>query len=487
MPGRGVFSSMRYTENEHTKLKRTISDSLPKEIVAFLNSDGGTIYIGVEDDGSIKGVDDLDGTLKKLADLIEFQILPDCRGLVSLCTRYENGRKVVEIDVQPGNALFYIRKYGRSAMGCYMRVGSTCRAMTEEQINRLQMKYLSFGADITEMPGRIVSPSFQILKIMLVEKGFTVSDDTFEQNLKLRTSDGRYNRQADLLCDKNEFSIKVVRFAGRDKGDGILRRNEYGGKCLILAMQQAYDFCAQVLNETAVSFSDGVRQDHPLFSRTAFREAWFNACLHNLWADGTPPAIYFFTDRMEIISTGGLPLNLSKEDFFKGVSKPVNEELARLFIRLSLMEQTGHGVPLIVREYGRDAFEFLDGFLRVTIPFNRETDAGTEIFSEKTSGNVSGKISGKEKVSGKISGKEKVSGKISGKEKVSGKNISGTSEKILHLILEQPDITLPELSRQTGRTERAVSYNLRKLQDEGRLTRVGGRKLGYWQVNHDNG
>ena len=477
MPGRGVFSSMRYTENEHTKLKRTISDSLPKEIVAFLNSDGGTIYIGVEDDGSIKGVDDLDGTLKKLADLIEFQILPDCRGLVSLCTRYENGRKVVEIDVQPGNALFYIRKYGRSAMGCYMRVGSTCRAMTEEQINRLQMKYLSFGADITEMPGRIASPSFQILKIMLVEKGFTVSDDTFEQNLKLRTSDGRYNRQADLLCDKNEFSIKVVRFAGRDKGDGILRRNEYGGKCLILAMQQAYDFCAQVLNETAVSFSDGVRQDHPLFSRTAFREAWFNACLHNLWADGTPPAIYVYTDRMEIISTGGLPLNLSKEDFFKGVSKPVNEELARLFIRLSLMEQTGHGVPLIVREYGRDAFEFLDGFLRVTIPFNRETDAGTEIFSEKTSGNVSGKISGK----------EKVSGKISGKEKVSGKNISGTSEKILHLILEQPDITLPELSRQTGRTERAVSYNLRKLQDEGRLTRVGGRKLGYWQVNHDNG
>ena len=458
---------MRYTEDEHTELKRTVSDSLPKEIVAFLNSDGGTVYIGVEDDGTINGVDDLDGTLKKLADMFEFQILPDCRGLVSLCTRYENGRKVVEIDVQPGNALFYIRKYGRSAMGCYMRVGSTCRAMTEEQINRLQMKYLSFGADITEMPGRIASPSFQILKIMLVEKGFTVSDDTFEQNLKLRTSDGRYNRQADLLCDKNEFSIKVVRFAGRDKGDGILRRNEYGGKCLILAMQQAYDFCAQVLNETAVSFSDGVRQDHPLFSRTAFREAWFNACLHNLWADGTPPAIYFFTDRMEIISTGGLPLNLSKEDFFKGVSKPVNEELARLFIRLSLMEQTGHGVPLIVREYGRDAFEFLDGFLRVTIPFNRETDAGTEIFSEKTSGNVSGKISGK--------------------EKVSGKNISGTSEKILHLILEQPDITLPELSRQTGRTERAVSYNLRKLQDEGRLTRVGGRKLGYWQVNHDNG
>ena len=106
MPCSGVSTNMRYIEDEHTELKRTMSDSLPKEIVAFLNSGGGTIYIGVEDNGSIKGVDDLDETLKKLADLIEFQILPDCRELVSLGTRYENGRHVVEIDVQPGQALF---------------------------------------------------------------------------------------------------------------------------------------------------------------------------------------------------------------------------------------------------------------------------------------------------------------------------------------------------------------------------------------------
>lgn len=59
--------------------------------------------------------------------------------------------------------------------------------------------------------------------------------------------------------------------------------------------------------------------------------------------------------------------------------------------------------------------------------------------------------------------------------------------KILNLILEHPDITLAEIARQTGRTERAVSYNIRKLQDEGRLTRIGGRKSGCWQVNHNPG
>ena len=74
MPCGEGLSIMKYVESEHTELKRTMSDSLPKEIVAFLNSGGGTIYIGVGDDGSIKGVDDLDETLKKLAPIGNIRI-----------------------------------------------------------------------------------------------------------------------------------------------------------------------------------------------------------------------------------------------------------------------------------------------------------------------------------------------------------------------------------------------------------------------------
>ncbi|MBQ6781369.1 MAG: winged helix-turn-helix transcriptional regulator [Treponema sp.] len=179
---------------------------------------------------------------------------------------------------------------------------------------------------------------------------------------------------AELLADSNGVSIKVVRFNGKEKADGIALRNEYGEKCLVVAMKQAFDYCADVVNETRTSFTKGIRNDKPLFDRDAFREVWFNACLHNNWADGTPPAIYIFTDRMEIISTGGLPANLSEEDFFKGISKPVNEELAKLFIRLDLMEQTGYGIPLVTKRYGKAVFEFLDFFLRVTIPFEFELE-----------------------------------------------------------------------------------------------------------------
>ena len=242
-------------------------------------------------------------------------------------------------------------------------------SMTEEQIRITHNKHLDSKVRITEIPSRMKTPTFQYLKLLLTEKGYTINDKTFAENFHLLTKDGEYNKMAELLADKNEVSIKVVRFKGKEKANGIAMRNEYGDKCLFVAMKQAFDYCADVLNETHISFRKGLRVDTPLFDRTAFREAWFNACLHNNWADGTPPAIYVFTDRLEIISTGRLPANLSKEDFFRGVSKPVNEELAKLFIRLDLMEQTGYGVPGVTQSYGTDVFEFLDFFIRVTIPF----------------------------------------------------------------------------------------------------------------------
>lgn len=77
-------------------------------------------------------------------------------------------------------------------------------------------------------------------------------------------------------------------------------------------MKNAFEYCRDVINQTKTIFKNGIREDIKLFDKNAFREAWFNACLHNNWVDGTPPAIYIFNDRLEIISTGGLPINMSK-------------------------------------------------------------------------------------------------------------------------------------------------------------------------------
>ena len=75
-----------------------------------------------------------------------------------------------------------------------------------------------------------------ILKMLYTEKGLSVNDETFESNLKLLTIVNKYNIQAILLADENDTSIKVVFFDGHTKSSNIKYRNEYGYRCLIVAI-----------------------------------------------------------------------------------------------------------------------------------------------------------------------------------------------------------------------------------------------------------
>ena len=114
-----------------------------------------------------------------------------------------------------------------------------------------------------------------------------------------------------------------------------------------------------------------LRRDISLYDIDAVNEALVNAIIHNDYRI-TEPQVSFFDDRLEIISHGGLPFGLSKEQFFDGISKPRNEKLTDIFVRLGIVEHTGHGVPTIISKYGKEAFEILDNYIRITIPFNTE-------------------------------------------------------------------------------------------------------------------
>ena len=121
----------------------------------------------------------------------------------------------------------------------------------------------------------------------------TVDNKTFEKNTGLLCKNKKYNELAALLADNNDCSIKVVRFAGRDKTEIVLR-NEYGYKCLILAMQLALDY-VNSLNETSVEVGGNIsRKEIKLFDEKCLREAWVNACLHSKWVKKIPPAIYIY-------------------------------------------------------------------------------------------------------------------------------------------------------------------------------------------------
>lgn len=444
---------MKFSEVHNVELKSVLNDSVEKEIVAFLNTNNGIIYIGVDNNGNVIGIDSnkLDETMKKISDIITDKILPNPQDFVTSSASIIEGKWIIKIDVLKGNALYYIKKYGRSASGCYMRIGTTSKSMTEEQIENYFNKYMAKNIKIIDIESREQNLKFQYLKMLYTEKGLSVNDETFENNLKLLTKDNKCNLQASLLADENDISIKVVVFDGKTKASNIKYRNEYGYKCLIIAMKQAYDYCVDVINSTKTIFKNGVREDIRLFDIDAFRESWYNACLHNNWIDGTPPAIYIFDDHLEIVSTGGIPEGHSRQDFFSGISRPVNEDLARIFIQLGLIEQTGHGVLLIVEKYGKEIFEFLDNFIRVKIPFAYNIGEDIQNVSQNVGVNV-------------------------------GVKLNKTQQEIYNLISSNPHITYLFLANEIKKSEETIRRNIKFLVKNKLIERVGSDKSGYWKI-----
>lgn len=128
---------MKYVETEKVELKKVLNETFEKEVVAFLNTDGGVIYIGVEDDGSICGIDNIDDIMKKISDILIDGIVPNPQSLISLKAIKEDSKWILEVEIEKGNSLYYIKRYGRSFKGCYVRVGTSVRSMTEEQIDQL--------------------------------------------------------------------------------------------------------------------------------------------------------------------------------------------------------------------------------------------------------------------------------------------------------------------------------------------------------------
>lgn len=438
---------MIFQETEKIELKRELNDSLLKEMVSFLNSFDGTIYIGVKDDGSIVGVENLDDIQKRIADIITTQILPNPQHLIELGTKFIDGKNVIEIKVNKGVALYYIKKFGRSANGCFIRMGTTCRSMTEEEIEQRYIAQLSIPKQSMKQK---LSPrqdlSFAQFQAILTFKGIHFNGATFEQNYNLRNNEGKYNYIAFLVSDQNDTSIKVVRFNGTTKAE-FLSRKEFERGCIFKQMEDALDYALNVLNIIQTNIVGKNRVDTPYFDSESFREAWFNAVCHNLWVEQTPPAIYGFDDRLEIISYGLLTEGMTKDEFFNGISKPVNEEFAKIFMQLHYMEQSGKGVPTIVSKYGKDAYHFGSSFIQCILPYNILNRSKQE--------------------------------RLLGKSDTENDTENDIEKILINLIRENPYISKAKMSEETGKSVPTISRALKKSQV---IIRIGPAKGGHWEI-----
>ena len=279
------------------------------------------------------------------------------------------------------------------------------------------------------------------MKQLYILRGYTIDDDTFEKNTGLLCRNGKYNQLADLLSDNNDYSIKVVKFKGKDKSE-MVSRNEYGYRCLLIAMQQALDY-TNSLNETKVELNgEAVRKEVKLFDDKCLREAWSNAVLHTMWSKMVSPVINVYCDRIEVVSTGGLPIDYPLEDFYRGISHPINRQLQKIMGQLGIVEQTGHGVPLIVSNYGKEAFEITSSHITVTLKFAYETETRT----------------------------------------IDVSLLTASQKKILEAIRIRPTIRIKDIANVTGLSISTVNVGIRELKELNKIRRIGSNKSGYWEI-----
>ena len=109
------------------------------------------------------------------------------------------------------------------------------------------------------------------------------------------------------------------------------------------------------------------RVDKRLMDMASLREVFVNAIAHNDWSI-VEPAVYIFSNHIEVISHGGLPDGETKEMFFKGISTPRNKELMRVLSDLKYVEQTGYGVPEVLKHYDKNVFDIEENYINVSIP-----------------------------------------------------------------------------------------------------------------------
>lgn len=433
----GAGDSMNFgMETELIEFKKTTGE-LKEGIVSLasmLNRNGkGTLYFGVRNDGEVLGQQIGDRTLREIsqgiANAIKPQIIPTI--IIELCDDKNVIKVSAEGDEKPYSA------YGKY----YMRSADEDREISPQQLRNLM---LSVSDSIASIEANNQALTFEQLKMLYAGNNLTLRENTFEQNLNLLTRDGTYNLMAAILADVNSYSIKVAVFRGTDKTD-LVRRNEYGYKCMLVAVKQVLDYM-EALNDTVVDVEGSLRKETKLFDFPCFREAWLNACLHNRWSRQTPPAVYMFENRIEILSVGGLPNGLTLEEFYEGKSKPVNLELQQIMVQLDYIEQTGHGVPLIVSKYGKEAFDITENFITVTIPLNREIKSKSDVKKDK-------------------------------------KLLTDSKDKeLLMLMKENSSISVSEMSRQVGLGTTTITKRIRRLKEEGFVERKGAKKKGQWIV-----
>lgn len=332
---------MQY-ESERIEYKSQMIDDIYKEVIAFANTDGGVIYLGIDDKGNLIGIDNVDETYTRLTNGIRDAIAPD----VTMFVRYVlQDNKVIQIEVAEGSYKpYYLKSKGMKPTGVYVRQGASSVQASPDQIR--QMIKESDGDNYEDSRSLDQDLTFSAAETAFQRYGVEFSIEKYR--VLGITQNDIFTNLALLLSDQCHHTTKIAVF--KDEFCTEFRDSKEFGGSVFKQFEDAVNYLA-LCNKTVSTIKGVVRTDKQDYPEEAIREALLNALVHRDYGFSGSIIINVNDSKMEFISLGGLLPGLSTEDIRIGVSQPRNKKLAEVFHRLRLIESYGTGIRRIFKLY----------------------------------------------------------------------------------------------------------------------------------------
>lgn len=447
------------SESQNIEYKESWRDEYLKWVCGFANAQGGTIYIGLNDDGNVVGVQNVKKLLEDIPNKIQSQL-----GIVTDVNKHTKGGKdYLEIRVEPST--FPISYHGEY----HYRSGATKQQLTGIALSEFIMKKTGVRWEDVTVDNITVDDlddeSFKIFrrealrKKRMTESELNVSNEELLRKLHLLT-DGKLKRSAVLLfyhdpgVVQNGSYIKVGKFDERGR---VVYHNDLE-ESLIVNAHKVIDLIYQMYLKAKIGYEHDIRVEEYPFAREAIREAVYNAIAHNCYMYGVPIQIKIMDDAITISNSCILPEGWTVDTLMEPhESKPYNPDIAGVFYRAGFIETWGQGIQKICdecRDLGADipSYELIGTTLRIRFRALESALIDQPKVPKRQNDVLDGVLD------------------------------DVLADRIIKALKEAPQITQKELVLMLDVPYRTLQRKMDELKVEGRIMRKGGKRFGYWEI-----
>jgi len=376
---------MNFVEDECCELKSILTKDIKKEIIAFANTNGGKIYIGINDDGSIVGLSNAEKDLEALTGMINEGIKPSLIEYTQISIKQLEDHNIIVIDIQSApNKPYYLADKGLKPSGVYLRHGSSSIQASDEIIKRMIFEHS--GLRFEEMLSKEQNLTFDYLEKIFKDNNINLEKGKYKL-LNITNENDKYTNLGLLLSDQCPYTIKCAIFNGTNKIE-FRDRKEFRGSVL-KQVDDLFEYF-ELFNKISgkiVGLQRIDTRDYPTYS---LREGLLNAVIHRSYYFDSSILITLYDNKFEIISMGGLIDGITIEEIFKGISSSRNPNLANIFYRLGYVESFGTGIGRIMDSYEKydkkPVFDATTNTFSITLPnVNYQDNSNNNISPSSTS------------------------------------------------------------------------------------------------------